>query len=196
MLSVPFTFSTHNWWPDIVVARRFSRGNREPRHDRPRGKMWQRGKLPHRQHDKEVLCMYADLNANSLVWRAFFPYSRPPLVLGRSTRSHTTKLIARCEKQNALLPKQEYENAIERDRVELLSLFLSLPILVFPRILFICVRAYTILPILHICSLIFLMIWKNADWYRDVSSELNRNSAFAFLQNPRSKLSLKIKQKN
>lgn len=82
------------------------------RRDRPRGKTWQRGKAPHRRGSP----VYADLNANSLVWRAFFPHPCPILRSGRSTRSHTTKLIARCGNRNVLLLKREDENAIERDR--------------------------------------------------------------------------------
>lgn len=92
MLSVPFTFSAHNWWPDIVVARQFSRGNRKPEAWSPAGKNVATRKSTARQGSS----VYADLNANSLVCGG--PSSLVFLSprTGRSTRSHTTKLIARA----------------------------------------------------------------------------------------------------
>jgi len=127
-------------------VRQFSRGNRAyQRRDRPRGKTPQRGKASRRRHDEEVL--RTDLNANSLVAGAFFPFSLP-ILLPLDQKSHD-------ETDRARFSLREDENAIERDRnrVGLLLLFLSLPIPMFLRILFICARtAYCLSWIGHVCS--------------------------------------------
>jgi len=55
------------------------------RRDRPRGKTWQRGKAPHRQHDEEVLCAPTLMQIHSCGG----PSSRIPVLL--SYRSYDQK---------------------------------------------------------------------------------------------------------
>lgn len=107
------------------------RGNRAyQRRDRPRGKTSQRGKASRRRrHDEEV--PRADLNANSLS-------SLPPHLV--PARSLDQKSHDETDRARFFSSLREDRYTIERDRNRAGLLLLSLPIRVFPRILFICAR--------------------------------------------------------